>query len=471
MSIAVSRRHRPLHAAIAAYFALAALAPHAHANYDSVLNCNDSGSGSLRDTIANAGEGDTVILNPTTMQCSSVTLGSGEIVVARGDLTIKYNGNNANRFIVSGNENRIFHHTGTGRLTLQRLTLQFGKATDADAVPIQTGKYKSGVVLGGCVYSAGVVDLENSQVKYCSVTSSGIGLGGGIGAMAGLVMNNSTVRDNTVTAFVSPTNGSYAGCGGAFAGYPGLSGGNGYIQTNYSSVRDNAVGGGGGGLCIFGPYGTPGPQSTIRNSTISGNSAGSSAAIASSGLLTIANSTVSGNSATGTTYGVGAIFAGKTLTLHNSTVAFNHFANGVAIWFNNPKYASNAHYAVEFESSIVANNTSDGIESDVYTRGAPSEALTISGANNLVMSASPNVVLPGDTLSRDPLLLPLANNGGPTLTQAFRDGSPAYGAGNNAAGLTTDQRGSGYTRTIDGATDIGAFQQQSRDVVFASSFE
>lgn len=465
------KRRRPLAVTVGACFALSAFAPACFAAYDNVLNCNDTGPGSLRDTIANAASGDTVILNPTSMQCSAITLGSGEIVVPQNDLTVKYNGNSTNRFVLSGNNHRIFHHTGTDKLTLQRLTLQFGKATDADAVAIQTGKYPSSAVLGGCVYSAGVVDLENSQVKYCSVASSFIGIGGGVGANKGLILNNSTLRDNSVTAFVSPTYGSYAECGGAFAGVPGIFGGNGYINASYSTIRDNAVGGSGGGLCIIGPFDSPGPQSTIQNSIISGNSADDSSAISSSGLLTIANSTISGNTATGTAYSVSAIFAGRTLTLRNSTVAFNRATNGAAIWFNNQKYNSNAHYAVDFDSSIVANNSSNGVESDVYSVVQPSTALTIAGANNIVMSASVKVALPGGTLASDPLLLPLANNGGATQTHAFRDGSPAFGNGNNNANLATDQRGSGFARTVNGATDIGALQQQQRDVVFANGFD
>jgi hypothetical protein len=43
--------------------------------------------------------------------------------------------------------------------------------------------------------------------------------------------------------------------------------------------------------------------------------------------------------------------------------------------------------------------------------------------------------------TREPLLGPLANNGGPTLTQALSTSSPAVGAGLTVAGITTDQRG------------------------------
>ncbi len=465
---------RRLAACIAAAFALTAFVPECFAAYDNVQNCNDTGSGSLRATIANAASGDTVVLNPVTMQCSAITLGSGEIAVTQNDLTVKYNGNNSNRFVLIGSNHRIFHHTGTGKLTLQRLSLGLGTATDADAIVVPTGKYTTAnEVAGGCVYSPGVVDLENSQVKYCSVSSdpgsnNSFGVGGGIYAGIGLIMNNSILRNNSVTAYVSPSNGSYARCGGANIG-GSFSAANGYLDVNYSTIRDNAAGGSGGGLCI-GLQSTPAPLSTIRNSTLSGNSAASTSAIYDRGPLTIENSTISGNSATGTAYSVSAIFAGQNLTLRNTTVAFNRAANGAAIWLNYQQAGGKSNYTADFESSIVANNTSNGTEADVYTK-LHSVPPTIAGANNIVMNAPVNASLPGDTLADDPLLLPLANNGGPTQTHAFRDGSPAFGNGNNNSSLGTDQRGSGFPRTVNGTTDVGAFQQQVRDVVFASGFD
>src|SRR4029079_17095242 len=71
----------------------------------------------------------------------------------------------------------------------------------------------------------------------------------------------------------------------------------------------------------------------------------------------------------------------------------------------------------------------------------------------------------------NPRLGPLAANRGPTLTQALLSGSPALDGGDNAiavaAGLTTDQRGAGFTRIVDGpdadttaTVDIGAFEAQ-----------
>jgi hypothetical protein len=63
-----------------------------------------------------------------------------------------------------------------------------------------------------------------------------------------------------------------------------------------------------------------------------------------------------------------------------------------------------------------------------------------------------------DITNTDPLLGPLANNGGPTQTMALLPGSPAIDKGGTAANgcLATDQRG--VTRPQGPACDIGAFE-------------
>ncbi len=73
----------------------------------------------------------------------------------------------------------------------------------------------------------------------------------------------------------------------------------------------------------------------------------------------------------------------------------------------------------------------------------------------------------GDQTGVNPLLMPLADNGGPTQTMALSPGSPAIDAG-VAAGATFDQRG--LSRTVDDpgvanaptsdGTDIGAFERE-----------
>jgi hypothetical protein len=66
-----------------------------------------------------------------------------------------------------------------------------------------------------------------------------------------------------------------------------------------------------------------------------------------------------------------------------------------------------------------------------------------------------------DLLDVDPLLGPLQDNGGPTLTHALLPGSPAIGAGDKTGHPRWDQRGRPYRRVVHGRMDIGAFEVQS----------
>jgi len=84
----------------------------------------------------------------------------------------------------------------------------------------------------------------------------------------------------------------------------------------------------------------------------------------------------------------------------------------------------------------------------------------IGGHNNLKMGGVKSGQAPTDTISADPLLQPLADNGGPTMTHAPGAGSPAIDAGNNLAALPGDQRGLPFLRTFGAKPDIGAFESQ-----------
>ena len=88
-----------------------------------------------------------------------------------------------------------------------------------------------------------------------------------------------------------------------------------------------------------------------------------------------------------------------------------------------------------------------------------------SQGNNILSTTTDCTVSGGGVTVTDPLLGPLANNGGSTQTHALLTGSPAIDAG-NAGGctdnlgaiLTTDQRG--FHRPIGSHCDIGAFELQ-----------
>jgi hypothetical protein len=76
--------------------------------------------------------------------------------------------------------------------------------------------------------------------------------------------------------------------------------------------------------------------------------------------------------------------------------------------------------------------------------------------HNLSSDATP-VWTSGTSLnSTDPLLLPLTNNGGPTLTMALRAGSPALNTADCGSAPPADQRG--YPRPNGPGCDIGAYE-------------
>ena len=108
-----------------------------------------------------------------------------------------------------------------------------------------------------------------------------------------------------------------------------------------------------------------------------------------------------------------------------------------------------------FRSTLIADNFVGDTPADLWAQvdfGAQ-----VLGDDNLIEAS--NAPLPADTLGVDPLLAPLANNGGRTPTHALLPGSPAIDAGNNAHAWAFDQRGPGFPRVVNGRADIGAFER------------
>jgi len=68
----------------------------------------------------------------------------------------------------------------------------------------------------------------------------------------------------------------------------------------------------------------------------------------------------------------------------------------------------------------------------------------------------------------DPLLAPLADNGGPTQTHALLPGSPAIDAGDPsfAPPPVFDQRSDPFDRVFGGRIDMGAYERQTGDMDF-----
>lgn len=198
-----------------------------------------------------------------------------------------------------------------------------------------------------------------------------------------------------------------------------------------------------------------------------------------------AQSTVSGNSAD--LIGGGIAVNSASVKIYNSTIAFNSaaaasgnsqaYAPGIAL--NANKVAMN----VVLSSNLLSNNTFGNSELDLSTANTALHAITfnMAPANNFIRAsfAAASSPLPGDTLSAAcPLLGPLRDNGGPTLTHALLSGSVAIDHGNNSKDFGEDQRGLAtdevplpYPRVSNGVADIGAYEVNHADIVFNSSLE
>ena len=69
--------------------ALGLASPLAEAVNRTVTNCANMGAGSLRSAVASAGSGDTIVFDTGQMNCSTITLTSGQIEINVDELTVQ----------------------------------------------------------------------------------------------------------------------------------------------------------------------------------------------------------------------------------------------------------------------------------------------------------------------------------------------------------------------------------------------
>ena len=196
---------------------------------------------------------------------------------------------------------------------------------------------------------------------------------------------------------------------------------------------------------------------SIINSTITGNILG---VITEGGNLFVTNSTVSGNNYPypSNQYGAGIYSKptyngiGAQVVVTNSTIVNNN-----ATW-EGGGIRNSFNCSLTLRNSIVAGNTASDDSSDIF-------GTVISEGNNLIGNTTGSTGwIASDLLNVNPLLGSLANNGGPSMTHALLNGSPAIDAGNNSLAvdpqtqmfLSSDQRG--FPRLVGVAVDIGAYE-------------
>ena len=341
--------------------------------------------------------------------------------------------------------------------------------------------YGGGVSVGRRdVHAQGMLTVTSTNIQnntafshcgYCPVRGGGV-----------FVYGNTSVGASSISGNTAFSDAHYGVGGGLYfkSGFGGAPVGAALTYTNLgSNSSDNdggAIGAGGDLQIIWG--------------TISGNSARAGGAIMQlAGTLTLDSSLLTGNIAQ-TNGGAIWLFGYGDVTVQNSTISENfaqenggaiansygsvHLTNatvtgnsanglGGGIWFHYP------YYTLGIESTIVAGNTVGGSPDDIFAPGG-----TVQGSHDLIVVA-PGLDIPPDTISDDPLLLPLADNGGVTMTHALAGGSPAIDAGSNPLGFPFDQRAdSVFARVSGAAPDIGAFEVQASepaDRIFADGFD
>jgi beta-glucanase (GH16 family) len=263
--------------------------------------------------------------------------------------------------------------------------------------------------LAGAILDNGWLELDHVVVRNSTVSAAAgqWWMGGGgiyVGGGATLRLEDSTVRDNV-------TNNGVDGAGiYVFQ--------NGTLSVERSTISGNVAANVGGGLRMLG-------SGTITNSTISGNTTAGwhgSALFHTDGVLSVVSSTVSANTAPA---GSAAVFVG-TFTAANATL---NLAN-----------------------TIVAQNSEGGCFVAPFGSGL---VTLLSGGHNVFADGTCNAVA-SDLVVGNAALAALADNGGPTATQALVPGSPAVDNGDGALCPATDQRG--VPRPQGAGCDVGAFE-------------
>ena len=324
-----------------------------------------------------------------------------------------FSGNNSNRGAGGG-----IHNTGT--LTVSGSTFN--------------GRNISTFGAGG-IHNSGTLTVNGSTFNN---DSSG-GAGGGIRNSGTLTVGGSTFSDNF---------GAY--CGGGIANVFGSTTA---TVTNSTFTTNTANFGAGGGIsnvtmltvtnCTFssnyGPDGggianINGGTLTVANSTFSANTTVITAAASiNNGMLAVVGSTFTSNTANPATLNGGGIYDnGGTVSIGNTIFAGNTATNGPDLYRNTGTVTSRGHNLM-------------GVSSD-FTFAAAGD---ITGVTN-------------------PLVGPLADNGGPTQTRSLpRSVTPPIDAGDNsicAAAVTANPPGTagkdqrGVNRPKGVACDIGAVE-------------
>ncbi len=343
-------------------------------------------------------------------------------------------------------------------LTLNNVTLLNGKAPDTPTF--------SDEIKGGAIYNLGSLSITGCSFSGNSAT--------GGGAIYNLSSGSLII---TNTEF---TNNHAASSGGAILNI-------GTASITESTFSENDAELGGGAIRTF-------DEMTIVDSSFTDNFAESGGAISNSYDLTIVDSSFTGNEAElrgGAIDNQGSV-NNSDLLIQNSTIntnsavyaAIDNLGNS-ELTVTNSTISGNSSYGI-FNSAVssasimystIVNNQEIGVYSassdiqignSIIANNSLSDCVLSSGYNFYGVNLDTDGTCPGPGLliTADPLLGPLADNGGPTQTHALTFGSPAIDSATGDC-PADDQRGE--ARPYGSACDLGAYEAASFFGFIASS--
>lgn len=363
---------------------------------------------------------------------------------------------------------QVFYVESTGKLTLNSMLLN-------------KGRDQSMFYCGGAIYSAGELELTGVVIMNSHSDNDGGAVCAGKLTMTDCTLLNNTtsgsggalrVVGHTLLTRVGLVQNQASSFGGAlFADHAP------YLYLTDCTVKDNTAGAGGGIASLDTDF------VTFRSS-ITGNTASYGGGIyAESGNTVVERSTIALNTAYED--GGGLYFAGGSPGLVNTTVDDNTAdGSGGGIGLRDGVTLSLSSVTISHNMSTIDSRAIDGrtgTASSVWpintliAANGPIQCFgisTFSLGNNLEPPGS-TCLLPIDPrdIRADPLLGPLADNGGPTQTVALLAGSRGIDEGHSSAS-PIDQRG---VARLDGnhdgtvLPDIGAFEFD--DPIFRDGFE
>jgi len=450
---------------------------------------------SLREAVAAAASGDTVVFSTLFNTPQTITLTLGQITINK-NLTITGTGQNLTT-ISGNNASRIFFTNGNGfTVNISGMTFRDGNggsATTGVGGAIRFGGSSTlnifnatfmnnragsqpgsgaGVILGSgncilnlsnlivtgnfslgtAISSNGSMDIRDSVVTHneggsvvartlhverCVFSDNTGEFSYGVGANH-LTMSDSTITNNTgggVTDGDAASTMTIERC--LISGNSRNPGGAGVKSSGMTLIKDSQIinnrgVSSGGGISSINPMNLINSNISGNTTSFAGSNDGGAGIVNAAGTLYVINSTVSGNAVTSGTPGVGG-----------GIYSSNFFEVPGRVYLVNSTIANNTSPGPGGGVRIDPPN-GEGRFSNTIVSGNNSTGTAEEDVSGVIISNGINLIgntfgssgwIAGDLLNVNPLLGPLTDNGGSTMIHALLPGSPAINAGNNAVAI------------------------------------